>query len=142
MMNTVSYNDAINMLDSGAYELITYNSCCGGPNLSEKGQQLFEILRGDQPDTIECLLKLKVVNELGVKVASGKGSRFAFALVRKGLEDYVKFNEYDGLENPKVCLNRMIMEEVKKVLEEKGVLTKEEYRVIESTDINLTYVML
>ena len=96
-----------------------------GPDLSEKGQQLFETLRGNQPDTVGCLLKLKVVNELGVKVASDKGSQFAFALVRKGLEDYVKFNEYDGLENPTVCLSRMIMEEVKQVLEEKGVLTKD-----------------
>jgi hypothetical protein len=141
MRDTVSYNDAMNMLDSGAYELVTYNSCYGGgPHLSEKGQQLFETLQGDQPDTLESLLELKVANELGVKVASGKYSQFAFALVRKGLRKYVDLNEYDGMEHPSVCVSQMIMEEVKRVLEAKGVLTKEEYKVIESADINLTYI--
>lgn len=140
MKHTVNYNDAMNMLDSGAYELITYNSCYGGgPNLSEKGKQLFKTLQGDQPD---ALLELKVVNELGVKVASSECSEFAFALVRKGLSRYVNYNEYDGLEHPNVCLSRMVMGEVEGVLEAKGVLTKEEYNVIKSADIDLTYIKL
>jgi len=46
------------------------------------------------------------------------------------------------LEHPSICLSQMIMEEVKMILEAKGVLTKEEYSVIESADINLTYVKL
>jgi hypothetical protein len=127
----------MNMLDSGAYELVTYNSCYGGgPHLSEKGQQLFDTLRRDQPGTSESLLELKVANELGVEVASDKFSQFAFVLVRKGLRKYVNLNEYDGLEDPSVSLSRMIMGEVKRVLEAQGVLTKEEYDVIESTDID------
>ena len=98
MKDTVSYNDAINMLDSGAYELI-YNSCYGGgPYLLEKGKELFKALQGNQLDTSESLLQLKVANELGVKVASGKYYQFAFALVRKGLGKYIDLNEYDGLE--------------------------------------------
>jgi hypothetical protein len=143
MRVTVSYDDALRMLASGAYELVVYNSCYGGgPHLSEKGKQLFETLRGDQPDAPESLLELKVTKELGVKVASGKNSEFAFALVRQGLGKYVNFNEYDGLEHPSVSLSQMIMEEVNRVMEAKGILTKEEYDEIKSADINLTYIKL
>jgi hypothetical protein len=118
MKDTVSYNDAIYMLDSGAYELI-YNSCYGGgPYLLEKGKELFKALRGNQLDTSGSLLQLKVV--------PGKYSQFAFALVRKGLRKYMDLNEYDGLEHPSICLSQMIMEEVKRVLEAKGMLMKEE----------------
>jgi hypothetical protein len=142
-MDTVSYNEAMSMLDSGAYELVVYNACYGGgPNLSEKGKQLFDTLLRDQPGTSRNLLEFKVANELGVQVASGRYSQFAFALVRNGLEKYVDWNEYDGLERPEVSLSRMVMGEVKWVLEEKGVLTKEEYAVIESADIGLTDVEL
>jgi hypothetical protein len=142
-MDTVSYNEAMTMLDSGAYELVVYNACYGGgPNLSEKGKQLFDTLLRDQPGASRNLLEFKVANELGVQVASGRYSQFAFALVRNGLEKYVDWNEYDGLERPEVSLSRMVMGEVKRVLEEKGVLTKEEYTVIESADIGLTDVEL
>jgi len=47
-----------------------------------------------------------------------------------------------GLENPSMCLSQMIVEEVKRVLEAKGVPTKEEYNVIESADTDLMYVKL
>lgn len=125
MTDIVNYNVAMNMLDSGAYELVTYNSCYGGgPTLSEQGKRLFKTLQGDQPDTSESLLKLKVVNELGVQVASGKYSQFAFVLVRKGLRKYVDWNEYDGLEDPSVCLSQMVMGEVKRVLDAKGFLQR------------------
>jgi hypothetical protein len=131
------------MLDSSAYKLVTYNSCHGGgPHLSEKGKQLFKTLRGNQPDTSKSLLELIVVNELGVKAASGQYSEFAFALVRKGFRKYIDLNEYNELQYPSVCLNWMIMAEVERVLEAKGILMREEYNVIKSTDIDLMYVEL
>jgi hypothetical protein len=129
----------MNMLDSGAYELVTYNSCYGGgPHLSEKGQQLLTpcVATNQALQKVFWSLELKVTNELGVEVASDKFSQLAFVLVRKGLRKYVNLNEYDGLEDPSVSLSRMIMGEVKRVLEAQGVLTKEEYDVIESTDID------
>ena len=144
MKPTVNYDDAMTMLDSGAYELVIYNSCYGGgPHLSEKGKHLFKVLQGDQPNTPNSLqLQLKVVHELGVTVASGSYSQFAFALVRKGLRKYVHLNEYDGLESPAVCVSQMVMEEVEGILEAKGVLTKEEYNAITSADTNLTDIKL
>ncbi|KIM42693.1 hypothetical protein M413DRAFT_26705 [Hebeloma cylindrosporum] len=143
MRNIVTYDEAISMLGSGAYELVTYNGCYGGgPSLSDKGQQLFDALLRDQPSTSTSLLQLKVANELGGEVASAAGSSFAFALVRKGLQKYVDLNEYDGLERPSVNRSRMVIGEVEKVLEEKGVLMKEEYDAIASKDTGLTYVKL
>ncbi len=143
MLNKVDYNGAVDMLNSGAYELVVYNSCYGGgPYLSEEGKQLFKTLQSNQPDTSTDLLELKVVNELGVKGASGKFSRFAFALIRKGLGEYVDLNEYDGLESPSINLSELIMTEVDRVIEANGVLTKEEYNAIKSTDIGLTDIKL
>ena len=143
MERTVNYDDAMTMLDSGAYELVIYNSCHGGgPRLSEKGEHLFKVLQGNQPNTSNSLLQLKVAHELGVKAASGRYSQFAFALVRKGLRQYVDLNEYDGLESPTVCVSQMIVEEVEGILEAKGVLTKEEYNAITSADNNLTDIKL
>jgi len=143
MSNKVDYNGAVEMLNSGAYELVIYNSCYGGgPDLSEEGQQLLKTFQTSQPDTSLDLLTLKVVNELGVKTASSQLSKFAFALIGKGLEEYVDLNEYDGFERPSINISRMIMVEVEKVIKAKGVLTKEEYAAIKSTDIRLTYVKL
>jgi hypothetical protein len=77
-----------------------------------------------------------------VETASSQYSQFAFALIGKGLENYVDFNEYDGLERPSINRSRMIVEEVEKVMEEKGVLTKEEYAAIKGRNIRLTHIML
>jgi hypothetical protein len=143
MSNEVDYNGAVEMLNSGAYELVIYNGCYGGgPSLSEEGKQLLKIFRSNQPDTSLDFLRFKVVNELGVKTASSQYSQFAFELIGKGLKKYVDFNEYDGLESPSINLSRMIVDEVEKVMEAKGVLTKEEYAAIKSRDIRLTYVKL
>jgi len=143
MSNGVDYNGAVEMLNSGAYELIIYNACYGvGPSLSGEGKQLLKIFQTNEPDTSLDLLKLKVVNELGVETASSKNSRFAFALIGKGLGNYVDLNEYDGLESPDINLSRMVMVEVEKVIQAKGVLTKEEYAAIKSRDFRLTYVEL
>jgi len=150
-MARYNYSDAVAMLESGAYELVTYNSCYGGgPCLSDTGKELLKTLQGEQPGRDEQpdkqsqldLLTLKVVHELGVKVASAKSSSFAFALVRKGLINHVEWNEYDGKESPIVSRSSMIQAEVEYILAARGVLTQEEYNAIKSVDISLKYIVL
>jgi len=82
------------------------------------------------------------MNELEVEVMSDGYLQFSFALARKGLGKYIHLNKHNELKDPGICLNEMIMEEVKRVLEAKGVLTKEEYSAIESVDIDMMYVNL
>lgn len=141
-MGKIVYDDAVAMLKSGAYDLVTYNSCYGGgPHLSDRGKEMLKVLQGEQPGEQPSLLTLRVVHELGVEIASGKYSRFSFALVGKGLEKYINMNEYDGMDHPRVCQSRMIQDEVENVLEARGVITKDEYNVIKSVDVNLTVII-
>jgi hypothetical protein len=64
-----------------------------------------------------------------------------FRLVKKGIKKYVR-HRADDREDPTLEWHAYVFDEVEKVLDKDGVITKDQFNEIKKRDINILYVSL
>lgn len=139
----LSYARTIEMLNTDEYELVM----CSGigsdiPQLSAAAQNLCIQYEKERPNEREDVRLLMVVHELGDKSTSyGWNDFLEFRLVKKGMKKYVRHRaDNQEFEDPTLEWHAYVFDEVEKVLDKDGVITKDQFNEIKKRDINILYV--